>query len=60
MKLIDSNNQPDTDIKSGPEVELAAALDTPEKETAKMYSFLWISERFTLLGMCRFLDLAQA
>lgn len=59
-QLISGDDMPATDIKSGPEVELAQALDTPEKEAAKLYAFLWISERFALLGMCRFLDLAQA
>ena len=31
--------------------------DTPEERVKKMYSFMWISERFSLIGMCQFLGL---
>ena len=60
QQLISGDNTQLAQVMSGPETLLAEAFDSEEKETAKLYSFLWISERFNLLGICQFLGLAQS
>ena len=40
--------------------QLVVTFDSPEQEAAKLYAYLWISEKYFLQGMCQFLELASA
>jgi len=48
--------------KSGNDEEanqLVVTFDSPEQEEAKLYAYLWISEKYFLQSMCLFLQLAS-
>lgn len=57
QQLISGDAPGVADAPGEPDQHLAEAFETPEKEAEKLYSFLWVSERFNLIGMCKFLGL---
>jgi hypothetical protein len=40
--------------------QLVVTFESPEQEAAKLYAYLWISEKYFLQGMCMFLQLATS
>jgi hypothetical protein len=48
----------DKDAEEEANEQQAALFESEEQEQQKMYSYLWVSERYSLLGMCQFLGIA--
>lgn len=42
------------------DAQMMLKFDTPEEEAKKFYTFLWISEKHFLQGMCQFLELVTS
>lgn len=50
----------DKNVEDDGKDQQVALFENDEEERQKLYSYLWISERYSLLGMCQFLGIASS